>query len=184
LYRRSDNVRYAGIRLTEEELIKELALPVRHEWLVREWAYGKLAIEPFEPGFALTVGNAYRRVLLSSIAGAAPTSVKIEHVLHEFSYLPGVKEATLDIILNLRKVVFTLHVNRPKVLRLKAQGARVVRARDFEPDAEVEIRTPDVVLATLDRDGTLEMEVCVERGRGYQPAEKREIEEAIAGLKS
>ncbi len=178
LYRSSDNVWYGGMASDSlrRNRIKELALPVRHQWLVREWAYGKIAIEPFEPGFALTVGNAYRRVLLSSIAGAAPTSVKIEHVLHEFSYLPGVKEATLDIILNLRKVVFTLHVNRSKVLRLKAQGARVVRARDFEPDAEVEIRTPDVVLATLDRDGTLEMEVCVERSRGYQPAEKRETE--------
>jgi DNA-directed RNA polymerase subunit alpha len=156
--------------------MKELALPGRHDWLVRERAYGKVAVEPFEPGFALTAGNAYRRVLLSSIAGAAPTWVKIENVLHEFSYLPGVKEDTLDIILNLRKLVFTLHVNRPEVLRLKAQGARVVSARDFEPDAAVEILRPDVVLATLDRDGNLEMEVCVERGRGYQPAEKREPE--------
>jgi DNA-directed RNA polymerase subunit alpha len=156
--------------------MKELALPVRHEWLARERAYGKIAIEPFEPGFALTAGNAYRRVLLSSIAGAAPTWVKIEGVLHEFSHLPGVREDTLDIILKLRKLVFTLHVNRPKVLRLKAQGARMVSARDFEPDADVEILTPDVVLATLDRDGNLEMEMCVERGRGYQPAEKREAE--------
>ena len=156
--------------------IKELALPVRHDWLARERAYGKIAIEPFEPGFALTAGNAYRRVLLSSISGAAPTWVKIENVLHEFSHLPGVREDTLDIIVNLRKLVFTLHVNRPKLLRLKAQGARPVTARDFEPDPDVEILTPDVVLATLDRDGNLEMEVCVERGRGYQPAEKREAE--------
>src|SRR5712692_3120154 len=132
--------------------MKELTLPVRHEWLVRERAYGKIAIEPFEPGFALTVGNAYRRVLLSSIAGAAPTWVKIEGVLHEFSYLPGVTEDTLDIIMNLRKLAFTLHVNRPKLLRLKAQGVRTVTARDFEPDSDVEILTPDVVLATLDRD--------------------------------
>ena len=156
--------------------MKELALPVRHNWLVRERAYGKIAIEPFEPGVALTAGNAYRRVLLSSIAGAAPTWVKIENVLHEFSYLPGVREDTLDIMLNLRKLVFTLHVDRPKLLRLKAQGARVVNARDFEPDADVEVLTPEAVLATLDRDGSLEMEVCVERGRGYQPAEKREPE--------
>jgi len=97
-------------------------------------------------------------------------------VLHEFSYRPGVMEDTLDIILNLRKLVFTLHVNRPTLLRLKAQGVRTVTARDFEPDAAVEILRPDVVLATLDRDGNLEMEVCVERGRGYQPAEKREPE--------
>ena len=156
--------------------MKELALPVRHEWLARERGYGKIAIEPFEPGFALTAGNAYRRVLLSSITGAAPTWVKIEGVLHEFSHLVGVREDTLDIILNLRKVVFTLHVNRPKLLRLKAQGVRTVTARDFEPDPDVDVLTPDVTLATLDKDGSLEMEVCVERGRGYQAAEKREPE--------
>jgi DNA-directed RNA polymerase subunit alpha len=156
--------------------MKELALPVRHDWLVRERGYGKIAIEPFEPGFALTAGNAYRRVLLSSISGAAPTWLKIENVLHEFSHLPGVREDTLDIILNLRKLVFTLHVNRPKLLRLKAHGARTVIARDFELDPDVEILTPDVVVATLDRDANLEIEVCVEQGRGYQPAEKREPE--------
>jgi DNA-directed RNA polymerase subunit alpha len=152
----------------------DLALPTRHEWLAREPAYGKLAIDPFEPGFALTVGHAYRRVLLSSIPGAAPTWVKIEGVLHEFSFMPGATEDTLDVIMNLRKLVFTLHVNRPKILRLRAQGPRTVTARDFEGDADVEILTPDVVLATLDKDGSLDMEVCVERGRGYQPAEKRE----------
>jgi len=159
--------------------MKELTLSVRHEWRARERAYGKIAIEPFEPGFALTVGNAYRRVLLSSIAGAAPTWVKIEGVLHEFSYLPGVTEDTLDIIMSLRKLPFTLHVDRPKVLRLKAQGGQTVTARDFEPDPDVEILAPDVVLATLEKDGSLEMEVCVERGRGYQPAEKR-APEALA----
>src|SRR5215831_4974922 len=158
------------------DAMRELTVPVRHEWLTRERAYGKIAIEPFESGFALTVGNAFRRVLLSSISGAAPTWAKIEGVLHEFSYRPGVLEDTLDILLNLRKLVFTLHVNRPRPLRLKAQGERTVTGRDFEPAADVEILTPDVVLATLDRDGNLEMEVCVERGRGYQPAEKREPE--------
>jgi DNA-directed RNA polymerase subunit alpha len=156
--------------------MQDLVLPVRHDWLARERAYGKIAIEPFEPGFSLTAGNAYRRVLLSSITGAAPTWVKIEGVLHEFSHLVGLREDTLDIILNLRKLVFALHVNRPKLLRLKVQGVRTVTARDFEPDPDVEILTPDVVLATLDKDGSLEMEVCVERGRGYQPAEKREPE--------
>ncbi len=133
-------------------------------------------MEPFEPGFALTVGIAYRRVLLSAIRGAAPTWVKIEHVLHEFSHLPGVTEDTLDIMMNLRKVAFVLHVNRPKILRLKAQGPGTVKASDFEKDADIEILTPDVPLATLDKDGVLEMEVCVERGRGYVPAEKREPE--------
>jgi DNA-directed RNA polymerase subunit alpha len=154
----------------------ELELPTRHDWIVTEPTYGKLAIEPFEPGFGLTVGNAYRRALLSAIHGAAPTWVKIENVLHEFSHMPGVLEDTLDILMNLRKVVFRLHVNRPKILRLKAQGVGVVKAGDFEADADVEILTPDVPLATLDKDGMLELEVCVERGRGYVPAERREPE--------
>jgi DNA-directed RNA polymerase subunit alpha len=154
----------------------ELELPTRHDWQVSENTYGKLVIEPFEPGFALTVGNAYRRVILSAIHGAAPTWVKIENVLHEFSHMPGVMEDTLDILMNLRKVVFRLHVNRPKILRLKVQGVGVVKAGDFEADADVEILTPDVPLATLDKDGVLEMEVCIERGRGWVPAERREPE--------
>ena len=152
----------------------DLQLPTRHDWAVHEKSYGKLVMEPFEPGFALTVGIAYRRALLSAIHGAAPTWVKIEHVLHQFSHLPAVTEDTLDIMMNLRKVVFVLHVNRPKILRLKAQGAGTVTASDFEKDADVEILTPEVPLATLDKAGVLEMEVCVERGRGYVPAEKRE----------
>jgi DNA-directed RNA polymerase subunit alpha len=154
----------------------ELQLPVRHDWTVQDKMYGKLTIEPFEAGFGLTVGIAYRRALLSAIHGAAPTWVKIENVLHEFSHLPGVMDDTLDIMMNLRKVVFALHLNRPKILRLKAQGSTTVKAGDFEADSDIEILTPDVVLATLDKDGVLEMEVCVERGRGYVPAEKREPE--------
>src|SRR4029453_19226868 len=154
----------------------ELQVPTRHDWVQSDRTYGKLAIEAFESGFALAVGIAYRRVLMSAIHGAAPTWVKIENVLHEFSHMPGVTEDTLDIIMNLRKVVFALHVNRPKILRLKAQGPKVVTAADFEPDADVEILTPDVVLATLDKDGGIELEVCVERGRGYQAAERREPE--------
>ena len=117
----------------------ELQLPAQHNWIQSDRTYGKLNIEAFEPGFALTAGIAYRRVLLSAIHGAAPTWVKIENVLHEFSHMPGVTEDTLDIIMNLRKVVFALHVNRPKILRLKAQGGGQVKAGDFEPDADVQI---------------------------------------------
>src|SRR6266576_6679194 len=156
--------------------MQELLLPTRHDWSAAENAYGKIAIDSFEPGFALTVGIAYRRALLSAIHGAAPTWVKIERVLHQFSHLPGVTEDTLDIMMNLRKVAFVLHVNPPKILRLKAQGPGTVKASDFEKDADTEILTPDVPLATLDKDGVLEMEVCVERGRGYVSAEKREPE--------
>ena len=154
----------------------ELQVPTRHNWTQSDRTYGKLAIEAFESGFALAVGIAYRRVLMSAIHGAAPTWVKIENVLHEFSHMPGVTEDTLDIIMNLRKVVFALHVNRPKILRLKAQGLGTVKAGDCEPDADVDILTPDVPLATLDKDGVLEMEICIERGRGYVSAEKREPE--------
>ena len=156
--------------------MQELQLPTSHEWTAQDRVYGKLTIGQFESGFALTVGNAYRRVLMSAIHGAAPTWVKIENVLHEFSHLPGVVEDTLDIMMNLRKVVFALHVNRPKILRLRSQGPGTVKASDFEPDADVEILTPDVLLASLDKDGVLEMEVCIERGRGYVSAEKREPE--------
>jgi DNA-directed RNA polymerase subunit alpha len=156
--------------------MQELQLPTSHEWTVQDRVYGKLTIGQFEPGFALTVGNAYRRVLMSAIHGAAPTWVKIENVLHEFSHLPGVVEDTLDIMMNLRKVVFTLHVNRPKILRMRGRGPGTVTASDFEQDADVEILTPDVILASLDKDGILEMEVCIERGRGYVSAEKREPE--------
>src|SRR5438552_1725125 len=156
--------------------MQELQLPTSHEWTTQDRVHGKLAIGLFEAGFALTVGNAYRRALLSSIHGAAPTWAKIEGVLHEFSYLPGITEDTLDVIMNLRNVVFALHVNRPKILRLRAQGPRLVKAGDFEPDADVDILTPDVPLAILDKDGSLEMELCVERGRGYQAAERREPE--------
>jgi DNA-directed RNA polymerase subunit alpha len=154
----------------------DLQLPARHDWMVQEPTYGKLTIEPFEPGFGMIVGNAYRRALLSAIHGAAATWMKIENVLHEFSHLPGIMEDTLDVMMNMQKVVFALHVNRPKILRLKAQGTGVVKAGDFEADADIDILTPDVPLATLDKDGVLEMEVCVERGRGYMPAEKREPE--------
>jgi DNA-directed RNA polymerase subunit alpha len=156
--------------------MQELQLPTSHEWTAQDRVYGKLTIGTFEPGFALTVGNAYRRVLLSAIHGAAPTWVKIENVLHEFSHLPGVVEDTLDIMMNLRKAVFALHVNRPKILRLRAQGPGTAKAGDFEQDADVEILTPDVLLASLDKDGILEMELCIERGRGYVSAEKREPE--------
>src|SRR5262249_44260823 len=154
----------------------DLQLPGRYDWIVQGGNYGKLVVEPFEPGFALTVGIAYRRALLSGIHGASPVWAKVENVLHEFSHLPGVTEDTLDIMMNLRKVVFGLHVNRPKILRLKPHGPGTVTANDFEGDADCEILPPAVPLATLDRDGRLAVEVCVERGRGYVPAEKHELE--------
>ena len=154
----------------------ELQLPTRHEWIQSDATYGKLAIEAFEPGFALTVGIAYRRVLLSAIHGAAPTWAKIENVLHEFSFLPGVTEDTLDILTNIRKVVFKLHGERSRLIRLRVTGPGVVRAADFQTGADIEVLNPDQPLATLERDVVLEMEVQVEKGRGYVPADKRDVE--------
>jgi len=151
-------------------------LPKRHEWQDVGPAHGRFVVEPFEPGFALTVGNAFRRVLLSSIEGAAPTWAKIENVLHEFSYLPGMVEDTLDVLTNLRKVVFKLHGERSRLIRLRATGPGLVKAGDFQTDADIEVLNPEQHLATLDREGVLEMEVQVEKGRGYVPADKRELE--------
>lgn len=153
-----------------------LLLPRKQEWVELSPEYGRLTVEPFEPGFALTVGNAFRRVLLSSIEGAAPTWVRIENVLHEFSYLPGMVEDTLDVLANLRQVIFKLHGERSKMVRLRATGPAVVRAADFQLDADVAILNPQQHLATLDRDAVLELEACVEKGRGWAPAEKRELE--------
>jgi DNA-directed RNA polymerase subunit alpha len=151
-------------------------LPRKHEWQELQPDHGIFVVEPFEPGFALTVGNAFRRVLLSSIEGAAPTWVKIEGVLHEFSFLPGMTEDTLDVLANLRKVIFRLHGERSRLIHLRATGPGVVSAGDFETDADLEILNPEQPLATLERDVVLEMEVHVEKGRGYVPADKRESE--------
>jgi DNA-directed RNA polymerase subunit alpha len=153
-----------------------LQLPRKHEWQDLKAEHGQFVVEPFEAGFALTVGNAFRRVLLSSIEGAAATWVKIEHVLHEFSFLPGMMEDTLDVLNNVRKVVFKLHGERSRLIQLRATGPGVVKAADFQTDADIEILNPDQLLATLDKDGVLAMEVQVEKGRGYVPAEKRELE--------
>lgn len=151
-------------------------LPRKHEWQELEPHHGRFTVEPFEAGFALTVGNAFRRVLLSSIEGAAPTWVKIENVLHEFSFLPGMVEDTLDVLNNVRKVVFKLHGERSRLTRLRVTGPGVVKAADFQTDADIEVLNPEQPLATLDREGVLEMEVQVEKGRGYVPADKRELE--------
>ena len=151
-------------------------LPRKHEWQELASEHGRFVVEPFEPGFALTVGNAFRRVLLSSIEGAAPTWVKIENVPHEFSFVSGVLEDTLDILANIRKVVFKLHGERSRLIRLRVTGPGVVKASDFQTDADIEVLNPEQTLATLEREIMLEMEVQVEKGRGYQPADKRDVE--------
>jgi DNA-directed RNA polymerase subunit alpha len=145
--------------------------------------YGKFVVEPLDRGFGVTLGNALRRVLLSSISGAAVTSVKIDGVLHEFSTIPGVVEDVTQIVLNLKELTLRLYTDKPKLLRLDVKGKKDVTAADIQEDPEVEILTPDLHLATLDRkDAHLAMEIVVERGRGYVPAERHRRSEHVIGV--
>lgn len=145
--------------------------------------YGKFVVEPLERGFGVTLGNAVRRVLLSAIPGAAVSSVKIEGVLHEFSTISGVVEDVTQIVLNLKELTLRLHTDKPKLLRLDVKGKRDVVAGDIQQDAEVDILNPDLHLATLDkRDAHLAMELVVERGKGYVPAEKHRKSEHVIGV--
>ena len=134
--------------------------------------FGRFYAQPFERGFGTTVGNAMRRVLLSSIEGAAVTAVKIEGVLHEFSPIQGVVEDATDIILNLKQIPLKLHSEHPRTLTLRVTKPGEVRARDIEGDADVEILEPDAHIATVSDGGKLEMELRVKRGRGYVAADK------------
>jgi DNA-directed RNA polymerase subunit alpha len=132
----------------------------------------RFSIEPLEPGFGYTLGNALRRTLLSSIPGAAISSVRIEGVLHEFATVPKVTEDVTDIILNLKELVLRSDVDEPATVYLKAKGPGEVTAGDISPPAGVEILNPDLRIATLAKGGTLEMEMVIERGVGYRPAER------------
>ena len=134
--------------------------------------FGRFYAQPFERGFGTTIGNALRRVLLSSIEGAAVTAVKIDGVLHEFSPIPGVVEDATDIILNLKQIPLRVHVDRPKTLLVKVDKPGEVKAGDIETDADVEILEPDVHVATVADGGSLSMEMLVNRGRGYVSADK------------
>jgi DNA-directed RNA polymerase subunit alpha len=134
--------------------------------------FGRFHAQPFERGFGTTIGNALRRVLLSSIEGAAITAVKIEGVLHEFSPIPGVVEDATDIILNLKQIPLKLHVDYTKTLYLRVNKSGEVRARDIEGDADVEILEPDAHIATVAAGGKLLMELRLKRGRGYVSADK------------
>ena len=134
--------------------------------------FGRFYAQPFERGFGTTVGNAMRRVLLSSIEGAAVTAVKIEGVLHEFSPIQGVVEDATDIILNLKQIPIKLHSDSVKTLTLRSTKAGEVRARDIQADADLEILEPDAHIATVSDGGKLEMELRIKRGRGYVSADR------------
>ena len=144
--------------------------------------YGRFTAEPFERGFGTTVGNSLRRVLLSSLSGAAVVSVKIEGVLHEFSTIPGITEDVTDIILNVKKMRFKLHAEKTKTLRLRKKGPGVAKAGDVEHDADIEILTPDLHIATLDKSAVLDMEIVVKHGRGYVSAERNKEEGMPIGV--
>ena len=130
----------------------------------------RFVIEPLEPGFGYTIGNSVRRSLLSSIPGAAVTSIRIEGVLHEFSTVPGVSEDVIDIILNLKELVVSSEHDEPVHMYLRKQGPGPVTAADIVPPAGVEVHNPDLHIATLNGKGELEMDLTVERGRGYVSA--------------
>jgi DNA-directed RNA polymerase subunit alpha len=130
----------------------------------------RFVIEPLEPGFGYTLGNSLRRTLLSSIPGASVTSIRVDGVLHEFTTVPGVKEDLTDIILNIKGLVVSSEVDEPVVMYLRKQGPGPVTAADIAPPAGVEVHNPDLHIATLNAKGKLEMELTVERGRGYVSA--------------
>jgi DNA-directed RNA polymerase subunit alpha len=145
--------------------------------------YGKFIAEPFERGYGQSVGNSLRRILLSSITGAAVTSVKFEGVPHEFSSIPGVVEDTTEIILNLKELKIKVFGSGPKTLRLSAKGERNVTAADIQIGSDVEILNPQLLLATLtEEDASLDVEIEVQEGRGYAPAERNKREDQSIGV--
>ena len=161
----------------------ELIKPTKMEVNVDEsnGRIGKLIAEPLERGFGLTLGNSIRRILLSSLQGAAITSVKIKGVVHEFSTISGVKEDLTDILLNLKSIAVKVHSPGLKKMYLKASGSGELRAGNFETDSETEIMNPDQLIMTLDSNADIEIEANVETGKGYVSAEVAEDENKLIG---
>jgi DNA-directed RNA polymerase, alpha subunit, bacterial and chloroplast-type len=141
----------------------------------------RFTITPLEPGFGYTIGNSLRRTLLSSIPGAAVTSIHIDGVLHEFATVPGVKEDVTEIILNIKNLVVSSEHDEPVTMYLRKQGAGAVTAADIVPPAGVEVHNPDLHIATLNDKGKLEIELTVERGRGYVSAQQNKSADAEIG---
>ena len=134
--------------------------------------YGRFTAQPFERGFGITVGNALRRILLSSVKGAAITAVRIQGVLHEFSTVPGIVEDVTDILLNLKSIPLKLSGSLPKTMTLKKEGPAEAKGSDIVHDADIEILEKDIHIASLDKDGKLDIEMIVENNRGYIPADQ------------
>lgn len=164
--------------------MKDFQLPLRVEVEKDTLSptFGRFSAEAFERGFGTTIGNSLRRVLLSSLTGSAVTTVKIEGVLHEFSTIPGVTEDVTSIILNVKSLRLALHGDKPKTIRLKKKGPGEAKGVDIVHDADVTILTPDLHIATLDKDASLDMEMVVKHGRGYVPAERNKEEGLPIGV--
>ena len=144
--------------------------------------FAKVVAEPLERGFGLTLGNALRRVLLSSLQGAAVTSIQMDGVLHEFSSLPGVREDVTDVVLNIKAIALRMHGEGPKRMRLRAEGPGEVNASQIELGADVELMNPDQPICTLDDGARIDMELTVESGKGYVPGHLNRPEDAPIGL--
>lgn len=144
-------------------------------------SYGKYIIEPLERGYGTTLGNSLRRVLLSSLPGTAVTSIKIAGIQHEFSTISGIKEDVTEIVLNIKRVIVRLHSDEPKTVYIEASGEGEVTAGDIKADAEVEILNPELHIATLGPDASLSMELTLDHGRGYVPADKNKNPQAPIG---
>lgn len=144
-------------------------------------SYGKYVIEPLERGYGTTLGNSLRRVLLSSLPGTAVTSIRISGIQHEFSAIAGVKEDVTEIVLNIKRIIARLHSDEPKTVYIEASGEGEVTAGDIKADGEVEILNPELHIATLGPDASLSMELTLDHGRGYVPADKNKNPQQIIG---
>lgn len=163
-----------------QELIKPNTVDVKHGANAR--TSGTVVVEPLERGFGLTLGNALRRILLSSLQGAAVSAIQIDGVVHEFSAIEGVREDVTNIILNVKAIAVAMHSEGPKKMRLSATGPCEVTAGMIEAGADIEIMNPDLVICTLDKGATLNMEFTVTTGKGYKPANQNRPEDAPVGL--
>jgi len=157
-----------------KKLIRPKGIEVDEE--SEDGTYGRFIIEPLERGYGVTLGNSLRRVLLSSLEGAAITLVRIEGCLHEYSSLPGVREDVTEIILNLKGVRFKMYTDEPQRVKIEVKGEKEVRAADIICTQAVEVVNPDHYIATVEKDGLLKMEMIVKKGRGYVPAERNKDE--------
>lgn len=155
---------------------------VECEEISQDKRYGRFVVEPLDGGYGMTVGNSLRRVLLSSLPGAAVTRLNIDGVLHEFSTIPDVREDVTDILLNVKALVVKLHSPGPKVARIEKEGPAVVTGHDIVADPDVEIVNPDVHIAELDTGGRLFVELTIEEGRGYVTAEANKIPSQPVGV--